>query len=48
HVLHPTIDFHLFLTLSFIALPVIPQLKITDTGLFDVDAFTHIAIQVDE
>ena len=48
HVIHPTIDFHLFLTLSFIALPVIPQLKITDTGLFDVETFTHIAIQVDE
>ncbi|MEE1132939.1 MAG: adenine deaminase [Caryophanon sp.] len=48
HVIHPTIDFHLFLTLSFIALPVIPQLKITDTGLFDVDLFEHIAIQVDK
>lgn len=48
HVIHPTIDFHLFLTLSFIALPVIPQLKITDTGLFDVDLFEHIAIQIDK
>lgn len=47
HVIHPTLDFHLLLTLSFIALPVIPQLKITDTGLFDVDLFQHIAIQVD-
>lgn len=47
HVIHPTLDFHLLLTLSFIALPVIPQLKITDTGLFDVDLFKHIAIQVD-
>ncbi|OCS91222.1 adenine deaminase [Caryophanon latum] len=48
HVIHPPIDFHLFLTLSFIALPVIPQLKITDIGLFDVDLFEHIAIQIDK
>ncbi|WP_088103444.1 adenine deaminase [Halalkalibacter urbisdiaboli] len=31
-----------FLTLSFLALPVIPSLKLTDKGLFDVDAFCHI------
>lgn len=31
-----------FLTLSFLALPVIPSLKITDRGLFDVDNFTFI------
>lgn len=31
-----------FLTLSFLALPVIPSLKLTDTGLFDVEAFTHL------
>lgn len=29
-----------FMTLSFMALPVIPKLKITDFGLFDVDAFS--------
>lgn len=28
-----------FMTLSFMALPVIPALKITDIGLFDVNAF---------
>jgi adenine deaminase len=28
-----------FMTLSFMALPVIPRLKITDKGLVDVDAF---------
>jgi len=35
-----------FMTLSFLALPVIPSLKITDKGLFDVDrfAFTTLAI----
>ena len=29
-----------FTTLSFLALPVIPQLRLTDRGLFDVDRFT--------
>lgn len=47
HEIHPTIDFHLFLTLSFLSLPVIPALKLTDTGLFDVEQFTHISIEVD-
>lgn len=47
HTIHPTIDFHLFLTLSFLSLPVIPALKITDTGLFDVEAFKHITIEVE-
>lgn len=28
-----------FMTLSFMALPVIPHLKMTDKGLFDVDSF---------
>ncbi len=31
-----------FMTLSFIALPVIPSLKITDKGLFDVEKFQFI------
>ena len=31
-----------FLTLSFLALPVIPHLKITDRGLFDVDSFSFV------
>lgn len=47
HILHPNLDFHLLLTLSFISLPVIPELKLTDSGLFDVVAFKHIPIQVD-
>jgi adenine deaminase len=33
-----------FMTLSFMALPVIPALKITDKGLFDVDNFAFTAI----
>lgn len=47
HILHPTLSFHLFLTLSFLALPVIPSLKLTDTGLFDVEAFEHIEIEIE-
>ncbi|WP_318508932.1 adenine deaminase [Bacillus sp. T3] len=37
-------QFNPFLTLSFLALPVIPQLKLTDLGLFDVNTFRHIGI----
>ncbi|MCK8060937.1 adenine deaminase [Fusibacter sp. A1] len=37
-----------FMTLSFLALPVIPELKITDEGLFDVSSFKHIGIDVNE
>ncbi|TDT63675.1 adenine deaminase [Fonticella tunisiensis] len=36
--------FNPFLTLSFLALPVVPELKITDDGLFDVKAFKHIEV----
>ena len=31
-----------FITLSFLALPVIPHIRLTDKGLFDVDAFQII------
>jgi adenine deaminase len=34
--------FNPFLTLSFLALPVIPELKLTDKGLFKVSKFEHI------
>lgn len=44
--IHPHLNFHLFLTLSFLSLPVIPELKLTDTGLFDVTNFKHITIEV--
>jgi adenine deaminase len=37
--------FNPFLTLSFLALPVIPDLKITDMGLFDVKKIKHISVQ---
>lgn len=37
-------DFNPFLTLSFLTLPVIPELKLTDTGLFHVASFKHIDV----
>lgn len=45
HRIHPHLQFHFFLTLSFLSLPVIPTLKLTDTGLFDVTNFKHIEIE---
>jgi adenine deaminase len=33
-----------FSTLSFMALPVIPELKLTDRGVFDVSLFQHIPL----
>ena len=38
--------FNAFLTLSFLSLPVIPHLKLTDRGLFDVGSFRHISVPV--
>ncbi len=35
-----------FMTLSFMALPVIPHLKVTDLGLFDVDAFSFVPLEL--
>lgn len=37
--------FNPFLTLSFLTLPVIPEIKLTDTGLFEFKTFSHINIQ---
>ncbi len=36
-----------YMTLSFMALPVIPSLKMTDYGLFDVERFGHTRLFVD-
>lgn len=36
--------FNPLLTLSFLSLPVIPELKLTDKGLFDVKKFKHISV----
>ncbi|MEC0969006.1 adenine deaminase [Bacillus altitudinis] len=52
HALHDALketgfvlDFNPFLTLSFLALPVIPDVKMTTQGLFDVRSFQHLPIQ---
>lgn len=37
-----------FMTLSFLALPVIPEIKVTDKGLFDVSKFNFIELSVKE
>ncbi len=37
---------HPLLSLSFLALPVIPHLKLTDKGLFDVDKFEFTSTEV--
>ena len=36
-----------FITLSFMSLPVIPELKITDCGLFDVTKFEFTSVEAD-
>lgn len=40
------VTFDPFITLSFMALPVIPDLKLTDQGLFDFDKFEFIELNV--
>lgn len=52
HVLHEALKgldisdaFNPLLTLSFLSLPVIPCLKLTDKGLFDFMSFKHIDIR---
>ncbi|WP_378210622.1 adenine deaminase [Anoxybacteroides rupiense] len=37
--------FNPFITLAFLALPVIPELKLTDQGLFDVQTFQFIPVE---
>lgn len=41
-------DIDPFMTLAFLALPVIPEIKVTDKGLFDVVNFKFIDISVNE
>lgn len=38
-------DFNPFLTLSFLTLPVIPEIKLTDMGLFEFKTFSHIKVE---
>ncbi|BEP27961.1 adenine deaminase [Helicovermis profundi] len=40
-------NFDPFMTLAFLALPVIPELKLTDEGLFDVNKFEFTTINVE-
>ena len=42
------LDIDVFMTLSFMALPVIPKLKMTDKGLFDVTTFSFVPVAVGE
>ena len=42
--LSPNLGFNPFLTLSFLTLPVIPSIKLTDKGLFDVTIFDFIPV----
>lgn len=46
HQIAPTVNFDPFITLSFLSLPVIPTLKLTDQGLYDFTkgAFVPVAI----
>jgi len=37
-----------FMTLAFMALPVIPEIKLTDMGLFDVESFSFMEICLTE
>jgi adenine deaminase len=37
-----------FMTLSFMALPVIPSLKITDQGLFDIDENKFVSLGIED
>jgi len=46
--LNVSTDIDPFMTLSFLALPVIPDVKLTDKGLFDVVTFDFMEIEVKE
>jgi len=35
------------MTLCFMSLPVIPELKLTDMGLFDVTTFSFVSLEVE-
>ncbi|MGL6008019.1 MAG: adenine deaminase C-terminal domain-containing protein, partial [Culicoidibacterales bacterium] len=39
-------EFNPFLTLSFLSLPVIPKLKLTNKGLFDVERFEFVETEI--
>jgi len=41
------LDFNPFVMLSFLALPVIPEVKLTDIGLVDVITQKMLSLEVD-
>ena len=43
--IHDQVD--VIMTLCFMSLPVIPAIKLMDTGLFDVESFSFISIEAD-
>ena len=43
---HVKESMHPVMTLSFLPLAVIPHLRVTDRGLFDVNSFKHIRIDI--
>lgn len=47
HQLGCTLE-HPFMTLSFMSLPVIPDIKLTDRGLFDVRSFNFVDLFINE
>ena len=42
----PAVD--VIMTLAFMTLPVIPKLKLLDTGLFDVESFSFVPVELGE
>ena len=40
-------EYEAFMSLAFLSLAVIPKLKLTDEGLFDVEKFSFTAIEAD-
>ncbi|KKH64090.1 hypothetical protein DU75_06615, partial [Methanosarcina mazei] len=46
--LHVSRNIDPFMTLSFLALPVIPEIKLTDMGLFDVTKFNFIELGINK
>lgn len=44
HDVGASTEFHPFVTLSFLCLPVIPELKLTDMGLFHFGSFKHLDV----
>ncbi|WP_292303601.1 adenine deaminase C-terminal domain-containing protein [Megasphaera sp.] len=46
-ILGVSADVDVIMTLCFMSLPVSPKLKLLDTGLFDVEAFDFVPVELD-